>query len=116
MQGNVVPSRKRVACKLSGTKGGILGQETASRCLLEQHSTDSYRQHHSGLVHNEVQQQIACVSPFPDSQAWAVDALSLPWEDLEPYAFPKLPYWANWWRSHRQPTYGAIQSLLIRSP
>ena len=28
------------------------------------------------------------VSPVPDPQAWAVDALSLPWEDLDPYAFP----------------------------
>ena len=24
----------------------------------------------------------------PDPQAWAVDALSLPWEGLDPYAFP----------------------------
>ena len=30
------------------------------------------------------------VSPVPDSQAWAVDALSLPWEDLDPYAFPPV--------------------------
>ena len=28
------------------------------------------------------------VSPVPDPPAWAVDALSLPWEDLDPYAFP----------------------------
>ena len=28
------------------------------------------------------------VSPVMDPQAWAVDALSLPWEDLDPYAFP----------------------------
>ena len=28
------------------------------------------------------------VSPVPDPQAWAVSALSLPWEDLDPYAFP----------------------------
>ena len=27
------------------------------------------------------------VSPVPDSLAWAVDALSLPWADLDPYAF-----------------------------
>ena len=30
------------------------------------------------------------VSPFPDPQAWAVDALSLLWEDLDPYAFPPV--------------------------
>ena len=29
------------------------------------------------------------VSPVPDPQAWAVDALSLSWEDLDPYAFPR---------------------------
>ena len=28
------------------------------------------------------------VSPVPDPQAWAVDTLSLSWEDLNPYAFP----------------------------
>ena len=28
------------------------------------------------------------VSPVPDPQAWAVDALSLYWEGLDPYAFP----------------------------
>ena len=28
------------------------------------------------------------VSPVPDPQAWAVDALSLSWEHLDPYAFP----------------------------
>ena len=28
------------------------------------------------------------VSPVPDPQAWAVDALSLSWEDLDPHAFP----------------------------
>ena len=28
------------------------------------------------------------VSPVPHPQAWAVDALSLSWENLDPYAFP----------------------------
>ena len=28
------------------------------------------------------------VSPVPDTQAWAVDALSLSWDGLDPYAFP----------------------------
>ena len=28
------------------------------------------------------------VSPVPDSKASAVNALSLSWEDLDPYAFP----------------------------
>ena len=27
------------------------------------------------------------VSPVPDPQAWAVDALNLAWEDMDPYAF-----------------------------
>ena len=38
---------------------------------------------------HEVQQQVALfVSPVPDPLATAVDALSLPWEDLDAYAFP----------------------------
>ena len=27
------------------------------------------------------------VSPVPDEQAWAIDYLSLPWDQLDPYAF-----------------------------
>ena len=43
----------------------------------------------SGPVCHQVQQQLPqFVSPVPDPQAWAVDALSLSWEDLDPYAFP----------------------------
>ena len=30
------------------------------------------------------------VSPVPDPLAWAVDALDLPWEDLDAYAFPPV--------------------------
>ena len=30
------------------------------------------------------------VSPVPDPLAWAVEALSLSWEDLDPYAFPPI--------------------------
>ena len=39
-------------------------------------------------VCHEVQQQVVFVSPVPDPLATAVDALSLPWEDLDTYAFP----------------------------
>ena len=28
------------------------------------------------------------VSPIPDPQAWAIDALNIPWENLVAYAFP----------------------------
>ena len=30
------------------------------------------------------------VSPVPDSNAWAVDALTVSWEDLDMYAFPPV--------------------------
>ena len=30
------------------------------------------------------------VSPVPDPLAWAIDALSLPWEDLDAFAFPPV--------------------------
>ena len=32
------------------------------------------------------------VSPIPDPQAWAVDALNIPWENLVEYAFLPLPF------------------------
>ena len=31
------------------------------------------------------------VSPVPDPRAWAVDALSIPWTNLDAYAFPPFP-------------------------
>ena len=36
----------------------------------------------------QIQQLPQFVSPVPNPQAWAVDALSLAWEDLDPCAFP----------------------------
>ena len=35
------------------------------------------------------------MSPVPDKEAWAVDALSRSWEDLDSYAFPPTPLIAN---------------------
>ena len=45
-----------------------------------------------GPVCHQVQQQTAtvCVTGSSPTQAWAVDALSLSWEDLDPYAFPPV--------------------------
>ena len=37
---------------------------------------------------HQIQQQTTSVSPVPDPLATAVDALSLPWYDLDAYAFP----------------------------
>ena len=42
----------------------------------------------SGLVCHQIQQLPQFVSPVPYPQAWAVDALTLSWENLNPYAFP----------------------------
>ena len=41
------------------------------------------------------------VSPVPDPQTWAVDALSLPWGDQEPYAFLMVTILGKWWKSYR---------------
>ena len=166
-KGNLVPSRKQVAHKPSRAKSSISSSKRVSNPLLQQDSTDSYRQHNSGCLyqqrggdevglsvgptvenpvlvyqaagnpqgtshprlaerdsrqaiqtwpdhsewslHPEVFQAICSwwhqpqvdlfatrfnnklpqfLSPVPDPQAWAVDALSLSWEDLDPYAFP----------------------------
>ena len=35
------------------------------------------------------------MSPVPDAKAWAVDALSLSWENLDMYAFPLIPLLTN---------------------
>ena len=167
-KGNLVPSRKQVAYKPLGTKGGLSGPKRVPRPLFKQHSPGGHRQHNSGclyqqrrgdevelsvcptvenpvLLHQETgnsqttshpgrlnviadklsrlrqtiqtewslnpevfhsicsrwhQPQVDLfttrfnnklpqfVSTVPDPQAWAVDALSLSWENLDPYAFP----------------------------
>ena len=54
----------------------------------------------SGLVCHQVQKQTATVCVTGSRpQASAVDALSLSWEDLDPYAFPPATILAKWWRS-----------------
>ena len=49
-KGNLVPSRKQVTHKLSGTKGSLSGPERFLRPLLEPNSAHSHRQHHSGCL------------------------------------------------------------------
>ena len=44
-KGNLVPSRKQVAHKPSGTKGGLSGLKRVQRPLFEQHSSGGHRQH-----------------------------------------------------------------------
>ena len=168
-KGNLVPSRDQAAHKPLRAKSSVSSSKRVSNPLLQQDSTDSYRQHNSGCLyqqrgggmksgslcallwrilswctrqqitlrarhipgrlnviadklsrlgrtiqtewslHPEVFQAVCSrwhqpqvdlfatrfnnklpqfVSPVPDPQAWAVDALSLSWEDLDPYAFP----------------------------
>ena len=47
-------------------------------------------------IRHEVQQQVASVSPVLDPLATAVNALSLPREDLDAYAFSPAAYEAKW--------------------
>ena len=83
-----IPGRLNVvADKLSR-----LGQ-TIQSCLSFQRSSRQYATGGTNLkidlfatkFNNKLAQ---FVLPVPDPQAWAVDALCLPWEDLDPYAFP----------------------------
>ena len=50
---NLVPSRKQVTHKLSGTKAICLGPKGAPRPLLEQYCCHSHRQHHCGCLYKE---------------------------------------------------------------
>ena len=52
-KGNLVTSRKLATHKLSGNKGGLCGPKRVPRPLREQHSSYSYRQHHSGCLHKQ---------------------------------------------------------------
>ena len=52
-KGNLVPSRKQVAQKPLRTKSSISSSKRVSNPLLQQDSTDSYRQHNSGCLHQQ---------------------------------------------------------------
>ena len=52
-KGNLVPSRKPVTHKLSGTKSSLSGLKTVSGPLSEQLSTHSHRQHRSGCLYKQ---------------------------------------------------------------
>ena len=52
-KGNLVPSRKPIAYKLSGTKTSFSSLKTVSGPLSEQLSTHSHRQHHSSGLYKQ---------------------------------------------------------------
>ena len=52
-KGNLVPSRKQVAHKPPRAKGSLSSSKRFSKPLLQQDSTDSYRQHNSGCLYQQ---------------------------------------------------------------
>ena len=52
-KGHLVPSRKQVAYKISGTKGIVSDPKRVPRPLLKQDSTYKNRQHHSGCLYKQ---------------------------------------------------------------
>ena len=52
-KGNLISSRKQVAHKLLGTKGGLSGLKRVPRPLFKQHSPGSHRQHNSGCLYQQ---------------------------------------------------------------
>ena len=52
-KGNLVSSRKQVAHKSLGTKGGLSGLQRVPRPLFKQYSPDSHRQHNSGCLYQQ---------------------------------------------------------------
>ena len=52
-KGNLVPARKQVAHKSLRTKSSIFSSKRFSNHLLQQDSTDSYRQHNSGCLYQQ---------------------------------------------------------------
>ena len=52
-KGKVVNSRKQVAHKSLGTKGGLSGPKRVPRPLFKQHSPSRHRQHNSGCLYQQ---------------------------------------------------------------
>ena len=53
-KGNLVPSRKQVAHKPFRAKSSISSSKRVSNHLLQQDSTDNYRQHNSGCLYQQI--------------------------------------------------------------
>ena len=50
-KGNLVPSRKQVTHKISGTKSGLFGPKGVPTSQLKEYCCHSYRQHHGGWLY-----------------------------------------------------------------
>ena len=76
-----------VADKLSRL-GQIIQTEWSLHPQIFQTICDTWHQPQIDLFARRYNKLAQFVSPVPDPQAWAVYALSLSWENLDPYAFP----------------------------
>ena len=96
-------------CDNSSSHTSPRSQERYGRCSVPNQSTQPNRMAHSNrnleqsvlclrnspdrhVCHSGEQGHALYVSPYPDDRAWAVDTLSLSWDDLGlVYAFPPAP-------------------------
>ena len=85
-------TRKQVILKARHIPGrlNVIADKLSNRMVPSPRSVQSYMlQATSGPVCHQIQQQTTTVRVTGSGpQAWAVDALSLSWENLDPYAFP----------------------------
>ena len=109
-KGNLVPYRKQVTLKAGNIPGWLnviadklsrqsqtIQTEWSLLPEVFQAICSWWHQPQVDLFCHQVQQQLPqFVSAVPDPLAWAVDALSLPWEDLEQYAIPPVAILGKW--------------------
>ena len=80
-----------VADALSRPKGIIHTEWTISHACLERVWAWSHKPMLDLFATRFSHRLPLYVSPVPDPEAWAVDALSVPWSGLIAYAFPPFP-------------------------
>ena len=96
--------------------GGYNNIETSnietSNCFIYIHLIECFL---SGPVfcHLAQQQTVSTCITGARSPNMVNDTISLPWEDLDPYAFPLVAILGKWWRSYRTTHAGESLWLLL---
>ena len=83
-----IPGRLNVIADKLSRLGQTIQTEWSLHPEVFQAICNRWHHHQVDLFATTFYNKNPVVLPVPDPQAWAVDALSLSWEDMDPYAFP----------------------------
>ena len=83
-----IPGHLNVAADKLSRLGQIIQTEWSLHPQIFQAVCNRWHRPQIDLFATRYNKLVQFVSPVPDPQAWAIDVLSMSWENLDPYAFP----------------------------